>query len=158
MDERRTPLGFGGDAAQGLADETGSKGFDAKQRQRRERRFVLIVLVCVCVALAHFVSAGWMSYSANAGPVDRTHDLFAGTDYAPNQYRLAMPYLGSFLVRSLHVSKGYLVGGALDGAAAFVALWFLYLRLAESRWISGLSGRSRTTVIVLFLADRKSVV
>ena len=152
MAEQRSSLRFERNAAEGLVGKVEGSAFDANGLERRERRFVLIFLACVCVALAHFVAVGWMSYSASPGPVDHTHDLFAGTDYAPNQYRLAMAYLTRFLVQSLHLSKGYLLAGALDGAAAYVALWFLYLRLARSRWMAQRVGPSRTVVIALFLA------
>ncbi|MEI9981448.1 MAG: hypothetical protein WDN23_21120 [Edaphobacter sp.] len=95
---------------------------------------------------------GWADYSAGAGPANSARDILKGTDYAPNQYRLALPYLIRFLARTLHVRRGYLLTGALDGIAAYVASYLLYLRLARSSWISQMGGSARAVAVALFLA------
>lgn len=119
---------------------------------RRERNFVLLFLGLASLVLAHFVYVAWFNYAAFAPAADPKHDLFAGTDYAPNQYRLAMPYLAAFFDHVFHVTRNAATFAIFDFLAAYGAMYLLYLRLVGGQWVAGIDHRSRLLVVGFFLA------
>ncbi len=101
---------------------------------RRERLFVVFLLLVSSLTLAHAVHNGWYTYiqssataqSANGQPVFSLFGSVPSSAYAPEAYRIAIPMLGRFLLRSTGIKDPSVVAAALDLVFSFAALYLLY--------------------------------
>jgi hypothetical protein len=150
-------------------------GFMLKQvlssRPKGEKLVVLCVLLLACLTLTHAI---YYSYSAyyeeirsnhpglsqdayyrlhNTVALSPDHPLYAGTDYAPNQYRIGVAYPAKFIADRLHITKYYFVFSAIDFTLAFLACSVLYLTLCGSAFFRSLNSSSQAMAVTLFLVS-----
>jgi hypothetical protein len=133
-----------------------------------ERLVVFAYLVLACLTLAHAVYYNYSSYylelhsqhpgaqlatyyqQHNSTAIDREHPLFTGTDHAPNQYRIAIPYLAQAIGSLTHSSKYYILYAIFDFLCALAASCILYGLLRRSPFLQSL-GPTEQLVAVAFL-------
>jgi hypothetical protein len=140
-------------------------------RPKGEKLVVLGVLFLACLTLAHAI---YYSYSAyyeeihsnhpglsqdayyrlhNTLALSPDHPLYAGTDYAPNQYRIGVAYPAKFIADRLHIRKYYIIFSLIDFTVAFLTCFTLYLMLCRSAFFRSLNPPSQTTAVTLFLVS-----
>ena len=138
-------------------------------RPKEEKLVVFVVIFLACLTLAHAIYYTYSVYYKeihsnqigvsldayyrlhNSTALSPEHPLFAGTDHAPNQYRIGVAYPVRFLANKLHIDKYYILFSVVDFTAASLACSILYLTLCSSVFFRGLSSSSQTTVVTLFL-------
>ena len=136
--------------------------------QIRERVAVFIFLLLICLTLAHQVYYTYASYylevhsqyvgaslrtyyqQHNSTAMDGEHPLLSGTDHAPNQYRVALPYLARAVSSLTHTSKYYVLYSISDFLCALGACW-IYYRLLRGAAVMQRLGSSEGLVVVAFL-------
>lgn len=120
---------------------------------RRERVLVLFLIFSICLCLAHMVHNGW--YSGNAAlknfppaPGTPIYFLFETPPpplYAPEAYRVAIPALGMFLLKTTGIHDPSIVAAGLDFLFAVAALYLLY-RVLTDRLTN-----NRALIVAMFL-------
>lgn len=139
-------------------------------RPRKERRLVALYLLFASLTLAHAVYLTYGVYFAEVtGPhpgltqqayyalhntiaLSADHPLFHGTDHAPNQYRIGIPWLARTLARPLGLAKFYILYTVFDLACALAAGWLCYLALLRSDLFAALPEARRPLAVVALLA------
>lgn len=142
-----------------------------RPRPKAEKIIVFVYLFLACLTLAHAIYEGYSTYYAdvhaahpgltlneyyrlhNSTALSGDHPLFSGTDHAPNQYRIAIPYTAQWIGKILSIDKYYIVYAGIDFACAFLLCVMLYFALCRSRFFQSLDDRSKTVAVGLFLAS-----
>lgn len=122
------------------------KTYDVK----KERIFVCVFLLLICLVMAHAVHTGWVVSEDEIRvhpPKEGTPftPLFQASTHLPDAYRMAMPALGQFVMRTTPLHSAPAVAAVFDFLSGFAACYLFY-RVA----VDGLA-ESRFTA-VLFLA------
>ncbi|MGF7183683.1 hypothetical protein [Tunturiibacter psychrotolerans] len=98
---------------------------------RKERVFVSIFLFLVCLVMARAVHAGWFETATNT----RLHPPPVGTPYTPlfdrpshlpDAYRVLMPALGRFVMKTFHIPDAPAVAALFDFINGFGACYLFY--------------------------------
>ncbi len=126
----------------------------------RERFFVGIFLFLISLQLAQSVHTALFAFqfeiahrpSKPGDPVERIFDLAPAPLYAPDAYRVAIPALGKFMVRTFHIQDATYVAAAFDLVAAFFTLFLLYRLSVDFLPEQLTTPNGRLLTIVLFLA------
>ena len=142
-----------------------------REPQIREPLVVFIYLVLACLTLAHNVYYTYSSYYVevhsrhpgtqlstyyqqhNSTAVDGEHPLFHGTDHAPNQYRVAIPYLARAIGSLTDISKYYVLYALFDFLCALGACWIFYCLLRGAPFMQQLGPAERLTAVAFLLAS-----
>lgn len=103
----------------------------------RERLFVLAVIFSQCLLLAHAVHTAWYQYGLQAQVAPVASASAPPVLYAPDAYRVGMPFLGGLEARLLHLHDATWIAALNDFCFAALALYLLYrLILQSSRKVS----------------------
>lgn len=142
-----------------------------RPRPRAEKVVVFVYLFLACLTLAHAVYLGYSTsyvdihaahpgltlsqyyHLHNSTALSADHPLFSGTDHAPNQYRIAIPYTAKWIASIFSTPKYYFVYAVLDFACAFLVCAIFYFALCRSRFFQSLDDRSKTIAVGFFLAS-----
>jgi hypothetical protein len=138
-------------------------------RPKEEKRIVFVVLFLACLTLTHAIYYSYSNYyegihsnhpgqlleayyqHENTLALSPDHPLYAGTDHAPNQYRIGVVYPAKFIADKLHIRKYYILFSLIDFAAAFLTSSILYVLLCNSAFFRSLRAPSQTITVMLFL-------
>jgi hypothetical protein len=126
----------------------------------RERLFVGIFLFLISLQLAQSVHTALFVFQSEVAhrpskpgePVELIFDLAPAPLFAPDAYRVAIPALGKFTVRTFHVQDATYVAAAFDLVAAFFSLFLLYRLSVDFLPEQLTTPNGRLLTIVLFLA------
>jgi hypothetical protein len=139
-------------------------------RPEAEKSFVFVYIVLACLTAAHSLyyaySSEYLNSHSHPGisqseyyrlhnivPLSADHPFYAGTDHAPDQYRIGIQLPARFIADKLHLSKYYIIFTVIDFFSAVAACWILYLLLCRSQFFLDLTDTSKTLTIPLFLAS-----
>lgn len=124
----------------------------------KERVWVSFFLFILCLGLAQNVHKGYLFYetvlTAQAyDPQPMDHRLFTEqTTQKPEAYRVAMPALGKWTMRSFGIHDPAIVAAAFDLFSAMFACYLLYQVALEHLPATSSTGYKRLTIIALLLA------
>lgn len=134
-----------------------------------ERTFVAICLAFACLTLAHAIYMEYSIYFAevtakhgsltqqeyyrlhNTIALSADHPLFRGLDYAPDQYRIGVEYLGRFAGNHLQIAKYYIVFSVFDFLCAMGVGWLSYGALVGSEFFICLDSGEQSLAVILLL-------
>jgi hypothetical protein len=117
---------------------------------KKERAFVCVFLFLICLVMAHAVHTGWFvsEHEIRVHPPKEGTPftpLFEDSTHVPDAYRMAMPALGQFVMRTLHIHSAPAIAAVFDFISGFAACYLFY-RLAVD------GSRERPLTAILFLA------
>jgi hypothetical protein len=121
-----------------------------------ERTCVTVFLTSIFITLAHFVHSAYLVEDSRLPTVssNEVYYLFkpAPLVYAPETYRVAVPALGSLLVRVLHTQHPSVVAAVLDFIFGTLACYLLYKVVVAGFPLAGAGLKERALAVALFLA------
>jgi hypothetical protein len=127
---------------------------------KKERAFATVFIFLICLGLTHLVHEGWfvsISQMAAKQPAAGTpiYYLFQPSHqplHAPEAYRVAIPTLGAFLMRTFHLKDPAWVAAGLDLFFSLSALYFFYRLAVDTLPITQARVKERMLTVALFLA------
>jgi hypothetical protein len=117
--------------------------------QKRERAFVLFFLFFSCLLMAHFVRTAWTVFDMEQQQkLLLRHGQASTVLYAPEAYRIALPWLNQVIGRALHISNRYVIYSGIDFCLSLAATYLFYrLMVAEA-----VDRMQRVLMVALYLA------